>query len=328
MGVHDFSAAIYSRENEGAQDLEVPSEAFKPITDPNILVTSAFLGPEPKEENYENKEFYRLDKKMWDENKPIIDEGLQGKAIPDPVGLYREMFDDGPFQGAGTGEAMLEIFIFPKNLQVTNENFDQMVKERKYTKRYFEPYSYRWDGWDFFKGDESVPENWLNYRDSTDFEMTIVWQVKESDDTMDGFRPKILDEYPNQQVWIRNFTKHGYDYYVNADALSPMLDSLDLAYVAYLFGIDYRNKTRSQVFDLIKETINEEFSFETHKQQKKKLVKKTSKYQSKETTPTTFPKTTPKTNLNPKKCLGITKKGIQCIRDPKSGQSYCYQHKQ
>lgn len=338
MGVHDFSAAIYSRDDkEGEQCLEVPSEAFKPVPDNNVLIVDDLMGPEPQKENYDNLNLYSLDKEVYDDYKQIFDEGMEGEEIPDPVGIDIEMYDDGPFDGVGTPNAVLEIFVFPENLNITNENFNQMVKDRKYTKRYFEPYSYSWDGWDFYKGDESDQRNWLNYNDSTDLEMTIVWQVKESE-----FRPKILDEYPNSQVWIRNFTEHGYNHYVKANSPSPKLSSIDIAYVAYLFGIDYRDKTRLEAFKLIKEKMNDEFGFETDTTppkiipQKKKLVKKTqgSSAQTQGLSPKTQGSSTQTQGSNPQtqgssaqtKCLGTTRKGTQCSRIPKKGQSFCYQH--
>jgi len=326
MGVHDFSDAIYSRDGkEGDQCLEILPKANNPFLNNDMLVEDIIGGDDAiSDDDFEE---------IWD-NK------LKETSIPNPIEIYVEVFQDGPFDGVGTGEAVLEIFVFPLNVNVSRENFNDMVNKKKYIDRYFEPFSYSWDGWDFYKGDE---ENWMNYNSFADTDMPIVWKVEETDENT----PYILDKHKGFQVWIRNFSKHAYDFYVNANTVSPNLTNLDLAYVAYLFGIDYRKKSRTTVFNEIKNEMACEFGFEVPTNAtvkapptkkplkfvlKKPIVpeekpKKTITLISKKPIVTSTPSVdTPKTTAK-KQCSGSTKSGDQCKREIKVTETYCYQHK-
>jgi hypothetical protein len=238
MGVHDFSSAIYSRgELEGSQCLSVPPKVDSGAQYGSGILTDEWFGEGEADKN-------------------DLEEALAGDDIPNPAEVYDELGYE-PFEGYGETQAVLEIFIFPADINVTNDNFSDSVAKKLYRKRYFKEYEYHWDGWDFVSGEERTEENWMNYRDSSDGDMPIVWQVKEGE-----YKPRILSENPNSQVWVRNFTKQEYDFYVMAATPCPEMTNFDLAYTAYLLDIDYRNKTRQETFSQVRAAVMREFNFD------------------------------------------------------------------
>jgi hypothetical protein len=235
MGVHDFSCAIYSKSRDGWQCLEIIPLDTCP-TDANQLVTLIY--PDPDEEN------------MQTEFDAFLNNAPPSK-VPDPLDFLAD--SDNIFDGYGTTDAVLEFFVFPPDLEVTSENFLDLVRDGKYEKRFFREYKYSWDAWDFHSEHE---EEWLNYQRSSD--MTIVWRMElASEPDEDKKECVVLRENPNKQVWVRNFSKHAFDEYISSPELNPRLSNIDMIYIAFLYNVDYRGKTRKDLFTELQSVIHQ-----------------------------------------------------------------------
>jgi hypothetical protein len=214
MGVHDYSCAIYSKERDGDQCLQIPQKS-------NI-----------------------------NQNEDINDEPVNNNEID----FSEDEWEENIFtNGVGCSKAYLEIFVFPDTLNVSLENFNDMVRDKKYEKRYFDKYEYSWDSWDFSSRDGDEQE--LNYRESFD-ESGIIWKVQEGE-----FVPHLLTENPGKDIWIRNFSPQAYKFYINSEVPHPKMLNIDLCYVCYLFDVDYRTLTRAEAFLAVKAKIKDVFGF-------------------------------------------------------------------
>jgi hypothetical protein len=222
MGVHDYSSAIYSRgELEGDQCLKIP-------------VSDAIYSTDKNNEPITN------DWAIHAEDEPKILEALAASVeIPDPSTIIEEIAGWEMYDGAGSSTAILELFTFASDID-SREEAEAAIASSQYSQRSIVEATYSWDDWDF-----KLHGKYLNYNEACDGDMPNFW--------------KVPDNSANGCTWIRNYTEQEYDYYIKAKKPHAQMSNADLAYVAFLFDIDYRGKTRLEVFNLVHSTIAREF---------------------------------------------------------------------
>lgn len=252
MGVHDFACAIYSKIKGSQQSLEVMDLRKDPLPDTDLVDDWV------KDESENDPELIG-----------IVEETIANNPEErDPTSLILDGYGGDPssiWDGDVT-TAVLEILVYPKgSLTSANLTLKSSVKElttflstHTPINKMYKSYDYCWDAHDFYiEGDD---RQYLGY--NVNREMESIWilpskaECLEHKDKCDEELYSLLAE---GEVIIRNFTKHAYDNYINAPTVNPLLRNIDLAYVANLFGVDYRGKTRSHVFSSTKANIDKQF---------------------------------------------------------------------
>jgi len=236
MGLSDFSDAIFSiGELEGQQNLILPNlNDYE--TEPDDLVTNWVNFPDTTADD------------MEDGNKYF--DILATTPERNPMHIIEPHHDDLFFTGTD-GSAILEIVTFPITQKITKNDFARLIQKGNYKSRYYKEYNYSWDNWDFI--DPETDEK-LGYDDSTSQMMDIIWKVLDKKGLSNA--KSLKNKHPNEQIWIRNYSKHTFDNYINTNELNPLISNVELSYVCYLLNIDYIGITRLDAFIDIKKHLN------------------------------------------------------------------------
>ncbi len=100
-------------------------------------------------------------------------------------------------------KAVFEICVFPKNLEVTKNNFDKSIRDKFYTFRMFIPVDYDNDERNFRSKDSKT--KFTHISDS-------VWKLVHF-----NLESQLLSYLLERgQVWIRMFSERAYKYYISA----------------------------------------------------------------------------------------------------------------
>lgn len=154
---------------------------------------------------------------------------------------------------------ILEIYVFPENLDVDSKNLTDHIRSKKYEAMVIDKtFEYSWDDWDF------VPSLGQSY---TNAGCEAVWKIsllEDEDNSLDREKLRYMFPYVdfsvNHKIWVRNISTDAYNRYIACKTYNPDITMSELRHVYEVLEIPNDNLSKPDKYKKILDEIMHKYN--------------------------------------------------------------------